>query len=81
MAKTIEITPSKAIRIEGINVEGKLMIHLRQMYKRKGDTDWKPGRNGLSIERDQADLVAAAILGQASKSESKFKVITRGKDE
>lgn len=81
MAKTIEITPSKAVRVEGINVEGKLMVSIRQMYKRKGDTDWRPGRNGLSIEVGHADLVAKALTVQAGRPEERFKVITRRKDE
>lgn len=81
MAKTIEITPSKAVRVEGINVEGRLMVSLRQMYKRKGDEDWRPGRNGLSVEIENADILCAAIKSQASKDPAKFKVITRSKDD
>lgn len=77
MAKTIEITPSKAIRVEGINVEGKLMVSLRQMYKRKKDTDWQYGRNGLSVEVESAELLAKAITTMAGRDASRFKVITR----
>lgn len=81
MAKTIEITPNKAVRVDGINVEGKLMVTFRQMYRRKGDTDWKPGRNGLSVEIDAVDLVLSAAKSQAAKPADKFKVIVRSKDD
>lgn len=73
----IEVTQAKAIQVTSINVEGRLMVNVRQMYKRKTDTEWKPGRNALSVEIESVEDVCAAIRKAARRPAEKFKVITR----
>lgn len=46
----IEINPKKAYSIAGIEVNGRKMISIRQMYRTRDDPNWKPGKNGVSID-------------------------------
>ena len=59
--KTIEITATKAIRVEGIIVKGAKMVNLRQMYKRKTDEEWQYGRSTISIDVDSIKAVRKAL--------------------
>ncbi len=46
----IEVSETKAYSIQGINVNGKDMVSIRQMYRTSKNPEWKPGRQGITIE-------------------------------
>lgn len=58
----IKISDTKAIKVQGIEIDGRKYVSLRQFYKTKKDPDkWLPGRQGISIEVDFARKLAKKI--------------------
>lgn len=72
MAKLVKISDSNAYRIEAIELNGEQYISVRQMYKRKGDTKFNPGRNGVTLPLEQAARIAKHITGLAESDETEF---------
>lgn len=81
MAKLIQISDTLAWRVEGVKIEGKKRISLRQMYRKKSevddDTAWKPGRNGvtLAVKSGEAEKIARTIGKMALNPDTKYKTL------
>ena len=73
--KTFELTASKAVRVQAVKLSGKEYVSLRQLYKTKKDTDWQFGKQGITIPRENAELIAARIAKFASSDETVFEAI------
>jgi hypothetical protein len=83
MAKLVKVSPTKAYRIEAIQIDDNQMISIRQMYATKKDPKLKPGRQGLTIPLEQAERVAKWIKQLATDPNTEFTVLEArgGSDE
>jgi len=80
--KTFELTDTKAIRIEAVEINGANFISLRQMYKTKKVTEWQHGKQGITIPADEAARIARMISKFASDESTVYKTLDLGrKDE
>lgn len=79
--KTIELTDTKAIRIEPIKVGGKRYVSLRQLYRTAKNPEWAHGRQGISIDASDAHRIAKVIERYAALDESEFTEIDLEKDD
>lgn len=78
----VEVSENKAYRIESIKIKDKKYVSVRQMYKtRKEPDNWKPGRQGLTIEVDDLEAVLKKAKVVGARPDSKFKEVNLDKDE
>lgn len=78
--KTFEITESKAIRVEPVVMSGKPYISIRQMYKKKTDTEWQRGRQGIALDLDKVELILKTIQRYAGLDIEDFTVVEFDKE-
>jgi hypothetical protein len=62
MAKIVKVSETKAYKIEAIEIEGKKMISIRQLYQTKKDPNWKAGRNGITIPYDEEGAIPLKVI-------------------
>ncbi len=79
--KTFEITASKAISVEAVEINGARGISVRQMYKKKGQEEWQMARQGIILPLDFAVEIAKRISKFASSEGTTFKSLEVGKDK
>lgn len=65
MAKLIKVSPTKAFRIEAVQVGEVQGISIRQMYATQKDPKYKPARQGMFLPVE--DGVAERVLRAAGK--------------
>lgn len=81
--KTFELTDSKAIRVEAVEINGSNMISLRQLYKTKKNPEWSHGRQGITLPVEEAARIAKMITRFATDDSTEFTILDlkRGKDD
>jgi hypothetical protein len=79
--KTFELSESKAIRVEAVEVNESRGISIRQLYKRKNDTDWQYGKQGLILPLEEAATIAKLISKFATSEATTFKTLDFGKSK
>jgi hypothetical protein len=77
--KTFELTETKAIQVEAIEIKGQRSVSLRQMYKTRNDPNWKHGKQGITLPLEEAARIAKMITKFATSDETTFKEIEVGK--
>ncbi len=75
----IKISDTKAIQVTGIDYKGQKLVSLRQMYRKKGQKEWLPGKQGLTIDPDFAVKVRKAI--KSIVDEDVYEKVGQDKDE
>jgi hypothetical protein len=65
MAKLIKVSPTKAFRVEAVQVGEVQGISIRQMYATQKDPKYKPARQGMFLPIE--DSVAERVLRTAGK--------------
>ena len=75
MAKRIVVSENKAYRIESIELGGKQMVSVRQLYKTKNDDTWKPAKAGITLNLDEVKRIAKAMVSISEGDE--FKAIEK----
>ena len=78
MAKRIVLSPTKAIRMEGVVIRGAKSVSIRQLYCTSKDTDWKPAKQGINIPIENAEKIAKYLAAIATGDE--FKEIEMNKE-
>ena len=79
MAKLIKLSETKAIRMEGVEINGAKSVSIRQMYQtKKSEGKWMPARNGISIPIENAEKIAKYLKVIAAGDD--FKVIEMNKE-
>jgi hypothetical protein len=72
--KIIELTPSAAIQIEAIKMaDGNKYLSLRKMFKRKKDTEWQVGHQGMTLPWDESEEILKKALKLIFDPETKFR--------
>lgn len=74
-AKRVVISPTKAIRVEAVQVGEFQGISLRQMYATKKDKEFKPAKQGIIIPLEVAAKIAKHIAAMVSSGDTEFVVI------
>lgn len=59
--KRFKVSDYKGFQVEGILVKGKPMLSIRQFYATKKDPEFRPGRQGVTIELEAADRLLSAL--------------------
>ena len=77
--KTFELTDTKAIRVEAIEINGANFISLRQMYRTKGQPEWQHAKQGINLPAGDAERIAKMILKFDTSGSTKFKHLELGK--
>lgn len=62
MAKIVKVSETKAYKVEAIEIEGKQMISIRQLYQTKKDPNWKVGRNGITIPYYEGGAIPLKLI-------------------
>lgn len=79
MAKLLKLSDTKAIRMEGVEINGTRSVSIRQMYQtKKSEGKWMPARNGINIPIENAEKIAK-YLKQIAEADD-FKEIEMNKD-
>lgn len=73
----IELTATKALSIESIKIGDTNYVSLRQMWKKKGEEEWKPGRQGLTIAQSDVKKVVKKIKVVGERDDKRFKTIAK----
>jgi hypothetical protein len=82
--KTFELTETKAVRVEAVEINGANFISLRQMYRTKNDpTDptWKHGKQGITLPVEEAARIAKMITKFATSEDTTFTQLQLGKNK
>ena len=79
--KTIEITDTKAIRVEAVQIRGEFYISLRQMYRKKGEKEWKHARQGLNVPLESFGDVAKFATKFATSDDTTWSEVEIGGKE
>jgi Transcriptional Coactivator p15 (PC4) len=69
MAKLIKVSPTKAYRMEGVEIKGERYVSIRQMYATKNDPQYKHGKQGLNIPIENAEKIAKYLKAIAEGDE------------
>lgn len=77
--KTIEINDTKAIRVQAVEIRGQHYVSLRQLYRKKGQKEWLPAKQGISIPLDSAEAVAKFIKKYATDESTSWDQIEVGR--
>jgi hypothetical protein len=77
--KTIEISDTKAIRVEAVEIKGEKYVSIRQMYRRKGETEWNHAKQGINIPLDGAAGVLKYATKFATSDSTTFSKVEIGK--
>jgi hypothetical protein len=79
MAKLLKLSETKAIRMEGVEINGAKSVSIRQMYQtKKSEGKWMPARNGINIPIENAEKIAK-YLKQIAEGDD-FKEVQMNKD-
>lgn len=81
MAKRIVVSPTKAFRIEAVQIGDVQGISIRQMYATKKDPVYKPAKQGVFLPLEQAAKVLRTAGKMAVDTETQFVVIERATKE
>lgn len=73
--KTFELSDTKAIRVQAIQIGDAQFISLRQLYRKKGQKDWSPARQGISLPLEEAAGIAKFINKFATSDETTFEEV------
>lgn len=73
----IELTATKALSIESIKIGDTNYVSLRQMWRKKGEYDWRPGRQGLTIAQSDVKKVVKKIKVVGERDDNRFKTIAK----
>lgn len=71
----VELSVTKAYSIESIEIREQRLVSIRQMYRSKGDPEWKPARQGITIPVEIAEEMARKIRVVARRDPKRFKKI------
>jgi len=78
--KTFEITDTKAIRVEAVEVQSRKGISIRQLYKTKKTVDWQYAKQGIILPLEQAEAIAKMVAKFATSDATSFKTLEFNKE-
>ena len=78
MAKRIVLGPTKAVRMEGVEINGAKFVSIRQLYCTKKDPEWKHARQGINIPIENAEKISKYLKAIAEGDD--FKEIELNKE-
>jgi Transcriptional Coactivator p15 (PC4) len=80
--KTFELSETKAIRVEAVEINGANFISLRQLYKtKKAPDEWQYGKQGITLPVEEAARIAKMITKFATDDSTTFKTLELGKKD
>lgn len=79
MAKIIVASDTKAFRVEGVILRDEKYISIRQLYKKKKDTEWSFGKQGVNINAEVMGRVLRHV--KTVVEEDKFKQVDLNKED
>ena len=77
--KTIEITDTKALRVQAAEIRGQKYVTVRQLYRKKGQKEWLPAKQGVSLPLEAAEEVAKFVKKYATSEDTVFDAIEVGR--
>lgn len=75
MKGLIEVSSKKAYRVNGILVEGRPMVSLRQMYRNRDSKEWQVGYRTIAVDLDKVGEVAAEMIKVSKAGIDTFETI------
>lgn len=71
----IKLTEGTAVKVSGFKTGDTKYVSIRKMYRKKGDTEWKHAKDGISIPVDAAKKLRVAIKKQVE--EGSFEALSK----